>query len=65
MRVKTILNRIKKFKSFVYRNARWDETLTGGLRVIITVVARAKSRPICSGCEKAGPGYDGHEAETI
>ena len=26
--------------------------------MIVTVVARANCRPICSGCEKAGPGYD-------
>ncbi len=58
MRLKTILNHIQKFKSFVYQDARWDERLTGRLCVIVSVVARANSRPICSGCEKAGPGYD-------
>ena len=58
MRLKTILNRVQKFKSFVYQDARWDTTLAGGLRVIVTVVARANRRPICSVCEKVGPGYD-------
>src|SRR5437773_8735085 len=58
MRLKTILNRVQKFKSFVYEDARWDQTWAGCLCLIVTVVARANSRPICSGCEKAGPGYD-------
>src|SRR5436309_16094274 len=58
MRLKTILNRVQKFKSFVYEDAQWDQTWAGCLCLIVTVVARANSRPICSGCEKAGPGYD-------
>ena len=58
MRLKTILNRVQKFKSFVYEDARWDQTWAGCLCLIVPVVARANSRPICSGCEKAGPGYD-------
>ena len=58
MRVKTILNRIQKFKSFVYEDGEWDETPDGSLRLIVTIVARGNSRPICSGCEKPGPGYD-------
>jgi transposase len=58
MQLKTILNRVQKFKSFVYENARWDETWIGRLCLIITVVPRANSRPVCSGCEKPGPGYD-------
>jgi len=57
MQLKTILNRVQKFKSFVYESARWDETI-GRLCLIVTVAARANSRPICSGCEKTGPGYD-------
>ena len=58
MRLKTILNRVQKFKSFVYEDAQWDQTWAGCLCLIVPVVARANSRPICSGCEKAGPGYD-------
>src|SRR5438128_12444627 len=58
MRLKTILNRVQKFKSFVYEDARWDQTWAGCLCLIVPVVARANSRPICFGCEKAGPGYD-------
>jgi len=58
MRLKTILNRVQKFKCFVYEDAQWDQTWAGCLCLIVTVLARANSRPICSGCEKAGPGYD-------
>jgi transposase len=58
MRVKNILNRIQKFKSFVYEDAEWDETVDGTLRLIVAIVPRANSRPICSGCEKVRPGYD-------
>src|SRR5436309_8357868 len=58
MHLKTILNRIQKFKSFVYGDAHWDQTGGEGLRLIVTVLARANSRAICSGCEKVRPGYD-------
>jgi len=58
MRVKNILNRIQKFKSFVYEDAEWAETVDGTLRLIVAIVPRANSRPICSGCEKVRPGYD-------
>lgn len=57
MQLKTILNRVQKFKSFVYESARWDQGI-GRLYLIVSVVARANSRPICSGCERVGPGYD-------
>ncbi len=58
MQLKTILNRVQKFKSFVYGRARWDEEAGGRLSLIIEVQARANSRPVCSGCEKPSPGYD-------
>ena len=56
MRLKTILNRVQKIKSYVYEGAEWDETQEP--RLIVTIVPRANSRPICSGCEKARSGYD-------
>jgi len=58
MQLKTILNRVQKFKSFVYESARWDESWIGRLCLIVTVVPRANNRPICSGCERTGAGYD-------
>ena len=57
MQLKTILNRVQKFKSFVYGNIVWlDESKN--LALLVQVVARANSKPICSGCGNPGPGYD-------
>jgi len=57
MQLKSILNRVQKFKSFVYGNVVWlDEG--ENLALLIQVLARANSKPICSGCDKPGPGYD-------
>jgi transposase len=57
MQIKTILNRILKFKSFVYTTVCWNNkevepTLEVGIE------ARVNGRPVCSGCECVGPGYD-------
>lgn len=55
MQLKTILNRLQKFPSFVYDRITWDEQ-GGGLRV--RIVPRAGSRPVCSGCGRRRRGYD-------
>jgi len=55
MQVKTILNHVQPFKSFVYKKVRWDESKTS---LEVQVEPRANSRPICSGCGNKGPGYD-------
>ena len=57
MRIQTILNRVQKFKSFVYRDARLAEQVVGPA-LIVDVEPRKRSRPICSGCGKARPAYD-------
>jgi len=57
MQVKTILNRVQKFKSFVYENVKWSKS-DGERVLLVKVVARAHSDPICSGCKRLGPGYD-------
>ena len=57
MQLKTILNRIEHFKSFVYGEARMIET-DGELTIEVTIDARANGRPICSGCQQVRPGYD-------
>lgn len=57
MQVKTLLNRVQKFKSFVYENI-WLAEENGKLRMYARIVPRANSRPICSGCNKRRPGYD-------
>jgi len=57
MQLKTILNRVESFKSFVYGKARWVED---ELRPAIEVDLRARKngRAICSGCGRPGPSYD-------
>ena len=53
MQVKTVLNRVHKIKGFVYGKVRWV-----GERMEVDVRPRQGSRPVCSGCGRAGPGYD-------
>lgn len=57
MQVKTILNRVQKFKSFVYAAVRWAE-YAGEPALDVEVEARVNSRALCSVCGQAGPGYD-------
>ncbi len=57
MHIKTILNRVQKFKSFVYGAVRWLEdasepTIEAALR------PRSNGRAICSGCGRQRSGYD-------
>jgi len=54
MRIQTILNRVEKFKSFVYGEARLEER-AGGPVMIVQMVARKNSRVFCSGCGRPGP----------
>jgi len=57
MLLKTILNRLEQFKSFVYGSVRWagsDEVP----ELEVWVIERRCSRPRCSQCSKPGPGYD-------
>ena len=57
MLLKTILNRIERYKSFVYGKVRMLEE-DGKLAIEVEVEARANGRPICSGCGHPAPGYD-------
>lgn len=57
MQLKTILNRVEHYKSFVYGEPRWkDDALR--LTIEMPIEPRANGRPICSGCRKPRPGYD-------
>jgi transposase len=58
MQLKTILNRVQKFKHFVYGKAILLEIETNKFAILIEMLARTNSKPICSGCEEPGPGYD-------
>ena len=57
MQIKTILNRVQKFTSFVYGAVSWvDGALVPTLEVKIH--ARVNSRPRCGVCGRRRPGYD-------
>jgi transposase len=57
MQLKTILNRVQKFKSFVYEKVVWLDS-GDNPELMVKVAPRANSKAICSGCELPGPGYD-------
>jgi transposase len=57
MLLKTILNRIEHYKSFVYGKVRMLEE-EGELAIEVEVQARTNGRPICSGCGHPAAGYD-------
>ena len=57
MQLKTILNRVEPFKSFVYGNVRWGEA-AGRPTIEVELHARKNGRAICSGCDRPRPGYD-------
>lgn len=54
MQIKTILNRVQKFKSFVYGPVRLKEE-DGKPLLEIVIRPRKDSRPVCSGCGERGP----------
>lgn len=57
MLLKTILNRVQKFPSFVYDSVNWEEQ--GGQPLLcVRILPRAGSRPICPGCMRRRSGYD-------
>jgi len=57
MQLTTILNRVEKFKSFVYGKAKWiDDVERPTIEVQIT--ARKNGRPICPGCGQPAARYD-------
>ena len=57
MHLKTILNRVTNYKSFVFGKITWQEdALTPA--VDVEVQPRSNGRPVCSGCGKRRPGYD-------
>lgn len=57
MQLKTILNRVEKYKSSVYREIKLIEN-GAELSIEVKIEARANGRPLCSGCNKEAPGYD-------
>ena len=57
MQLQTILNRVQRHKSFVYRQAHFRDS-DQGLALDVTIEPRANGRPVCSGCGQKRPGYD-------
>ena len=57
MQLKSILNRVEPFKSFVYGKIQWVEG-TERPTIAVEVHARKNGRPICADCGQPGPGYD-------
>lgn len=57
MQLKTILNRVQKFKSFVYGKVKWVHGAEGPT-LEIEIRPRKGARPICSICKEPGPTYD-------
>jgi transposase len=57
MQLQTILNRVQKFKSFVYAKARLV-TVRGEAALEVEIQPRANGRALCSSCGLASPGYD-------
>lgn len=58
MQLQTILNRVEKYKSFVYGRVRLVEQRTGPPAIEVEIRARANGHATCSGCGRKGPGYD-------
>jgi transposase len=59
MHIKTILNYVTDYKSFVFGDAYWlppEEAPSPTL--VVDIVPRANGQPICSGCGAARSGYD-------
>lgn len=57
MQLQTILNRVQRHRGFVYKKVKLVGK-SGGAVVEVDIEPRSNSRAICSGCGRAGPGYD-------
>jgi len=53
MQIKTILNRVQKYQSFIYMDFKLKEDKQ--LKLDITIRPRSNSRPVCSGCGSKCP----------
>src|SRR5271154_138244 len=57
MQLQTILNRVQRHKSFLYKKAVLVEGKAGPA-LEVEIQPRSNSRALCSGCGQARPGYD-------
>lgn len=58
MQLKTILNRVQRYRGFVYQEAKFVEGFAAALVLHVLLVPDARTLPTCSGCRTKGPGYD-------
>ena len=59
MRLTTILNRVEKYKSFVYGEAKFERAGSGGdASLVVPVRSRKGAKAICSGCGAKCQTYD-------
>lgn len=58
MQLKTILNQVTDYKSFVFGKAQIVTNSDGRKSIEVEVLPRRNSKRICSGCQKPAPGYD-------
>lgn len=57
VQLKTILNHVEPYKSFVYKKAQWADPQSK-TAIEILIEPRANGRAKCSSCGKPAPGYD-------
>jgi len=57
MQLKTILNRVTDYKSFVYKKVTWLEN-SAVPTVEVEILPRRNGVRVCSGCNRVRPGYD-------
>jgi len=57
MRIQTILNRVEKFKSFVYGGVSLEEQ-DNGPALVVHIQPRRNNRPVCSGRGLRSSAYD-------
>jgi len=64
MLIKTLLNKVERFKSFIYGESRLG-TVGGVDALIIDIKPRRNSRPICPECGKRGRTHDKQRARLF
>lgn len=57
MQIKTIRNRVQKFKAFVYGAVHWDEKAEVPI-LLVEIDPRLNSRAECPDCGQKWPEYD-------
>lgn len=57
MLIKTILNKLEKYKSFVYGKVHFEK-ISGTEALVIQVLPRKNGQGLCVECQRPCPGYD-------